>query len=54
MTFPYNVQHGFIADVIKRLEKYQSLHIVHSFVDVSRFSSKKPGIAYSKTDCTLV
>ena len=40
MTYPYNGQHGFIPDVIKLLEKYQMLHIVHSFVDVSRFSSK--------------
>ena len=40
MTYPYNGQHGFIPDVIKLLEKYQMLHIVHSFVDTSRFSSK--------------
>ena len=40
MTYPYNGQHGFIPDVIKLLEKYQMLHIVHSFVDTSRFPSK--------------
>ena len=40
MTYPYNGQHGFIPDVIKLLEKYQMLHIVHRFVDTSRFPSK--------------
>ena len=54
MTYPYNGQHGFIPDVIKLLEKYQMLHIVHSFVDTSRFPSKMPGIAYSKANCTKV
>ena len=40
MTCPDNGQHGFIPDVIKLLGKYQILHIVHSFVDTSRFPSK--------------
>ena len=40
MTYPYKGQHCFIPDVIKLLEKYQMMHIVHSFVDTSRFPSK--------------
>ena len=54
MTYPFSGKHGFIPDVMKLLEKYQMLHIVHSFVDTSRFPSKMPGIAYSKADCSAI
>ena len=54
MTYPFIGQHGFKPDVMKLSEKYQMLHIVHTFVDTSRFPSKMPGIAYSKADCTKV